>query len=148
MFEEVFEACDMNQDGHIDQGELRLVLERHWEGVTVTEERIQRMIAAVDDDNDGRINFGEFIAMMKARTLAQSLRDTMTEMFRAFDADNDGFITSDELRRVLERVGDSLTQEQTMLIIRRYDNNEDGMVSLEEFLAIVEEIRKNWRDDF
>lgn len=143
MFEEVFEACDMNQDGHIDQGELRLVLERHWEGVTVTEERIQRMIAAVDDDNDGRINFGEFIAMMKARTLAQSLRDTMTEMFRAFDADNDGFITSDELRRVLERVGDSLTQEQTMLIIRRYDNNEDGMVSLEEFLAIVEEIRKN-----
>ena len=143
MFEEVFEACDMNQDGHIDQGELRLVLERHWEGVTVTEERIQRMIAAVDDDNDGRINFGEFIAMMKARTLAQSLRDTMTEMFRAFDADNDGFITSDELRRVLERVGDSLTQEQTMLIIRRYDNNEDGMVSLEEFLAIVEEIRNN-----
>ena len=143
MFEEVFEACDMNQDGHIDQGELRQVLERHWEGVTVTEERIQRMIAAVDDDNDGRINFGEFIAMMKARTLAQSLRDTMTEMFRAFDADNDGFITSEELRRVLDRVGDSLTQEQTQLIIRRYDNNEDGMVSLEEFLAIVEEIRRS-----
>ena len=142
MFEEVFEACDMNQDGHIDQGELRLVLERYWEGVTVTEERIQRMIAAVDDDNDGRINFGEFIAMMKARTLTQSLRDTMTEMFQTFDVDNDGFITSEELRRVLDGVGDSITPEQTQLIIRRYDDNNDGRVSLEEFLTIVEEIRR------
>ena len=142
MFEEVFEACDMNQDGHIDQGELRLVLERYWEGVTVTEERIQRMIAAVDDDNDGRINFGEFMAMMKARTVHRDLQEKMTEMFRTFDVDNDGFITSEELRRVLDGVGDSITPEQTQLIIRRYDDNKDGRVSLEEFLTIVEEIRR------
>ena len=142
MFHDVFEACDMNQDGHIDQSELRVVLERHWEGVTITEERIQRMIQAVDDDKDGRINFGEFMAMMKARTLAQDLKEKMTEMFRTFDLDGDGVITSEELRAVLEGAGDNLSQEQIQLIIRRYDHNQDGVVSLEEFLAIVEEIRR------
>ena len=142
MFAEVFESCDMNQDGQIDQRELRVVLERHWQGVTVTEERILRMIDAVDDDKDGRINFGEFIKMMKARTVVKDLQEKMTEMFRTFDVDNDGVITCEELRRVLEGVGDTITQEQTQLIIQRYDDNNDGVVSLQEFLATVDEIRR------
>ena len=142
MFSDVFEACDTNQDGHIDQSELRVVLERHGEGVTITEERIQRMIQAVDVDKDGRINFGEFMAMMKARTVARDLKEKMTEMFRTIDVDGDGVITSEELRVVLERAGDTISQEQVQLIIKRYDDNQDGVVSLEEFLAIVEEIRR------
>ena len=142
MFYDVFAACDENQDGHIDQSELRVVLERHGEGVTITEERIQRMIQAVDVDQDGRINFGEFMAMMKARTVARDLKEKMTEMFRTIDVDGDGVITSEELRVVLQRAGNTISQEQVQLIIRRYDDNQDGVVSLEEFLAIVEEIRR------
>ena len=143
MFGDVFEACDMNQDGHIDQRELRVVLERHWQGVTVTEERILRMIDAVDDDKDGRINFGEFFKMMIARTVVKDLQEKMTEMFGTFDVDKDGVITSEEVRRVLHGVGDTITQEQTELIIQRYDDNNDGVVSLQEFLATaVEEIKR------
>ena len=143
MFGDVFDACDRNQDGHIDQSELRVVLEQHWQGVTVTEERILRMIDAVDDDKDGRINFGEFIKMMKARTVVKDLQEKMTEMFGTLDVDKDGVITSEEVRRVLQGVGDTITQEQTELIIQRYDDNKDGVVSLQEFLATaVDEIKR------
>ena len=143
MFGDVFEACDMNQDGHIDQRELRVVLERHWQGVTVTEERILRMIDAVDDDKDGRINFGEFFKMMIARTVVKDLQEKMTEMFGTLDVDKDGVITSEEVRRVLQGVGDTITQEQIELIIQRYDDNKDGVVSLQEFLATaVDEIKR------
>ena len=143
MFGDVFDACDMNQDGHIDQSELRVVLEKQWQGVTVTEERILRMINAVDDDKDGRINFGEFIKMMKARTVVKDLQEKMTEMFGTLDVDKDGVITSEEVRRVLQGVGDTVTQEQTQLIIQRYDDNKDGVVSLQEFLATaVDEIKR------
>ena len=120
-----------------------MVLERHWQGVTVTEERILRMIDAVDDDKDGRINFGEFFKMMIARTVVKDLQEKMTEMFGTFDVDKDGVITSEEVRRVLQGVGDTITQEQTELIIQRYDDNNDGVVSLQEFLATaVDEIKR------
>ena len=142
MFGQVFEACDENQDGHIDQRELRVVLEKYWAGVTITDERLKRMIQAVDDDNDGRISFGEFMAMMKARTASKDLREKVTEMFGTFDVDRDGVITSEEVRHVLEGLGNTITEEQTQLIIRRYDDNEDGVVSLQEFLTIVEEIKR------
>ena len=92
-------------------------------------------------DKNGTINFAEFLSMMKIkiRTIVD-LRKKISEMFQTFDVDGDGAITGEELKLVLERLGGNMTEEQTEVIIKRYDDNGDGVVSLDEFLTIVEEI--------
>ena len=139
LYKEVFVDCDRNQDGGIDSEELRHFLERQAGGVS--EERLQQMIREVDIDKNGTINFAEFLSMMKIkiRTIVD-LRKKISEMFQTFDVDGDGAITGEELKLVLERLGGNLTEEQTEVIIKRYDDNGDGVVSLDEFLTIVEEI--------
>ena len=55
---EAFSAFDKDSSGYIDANELRIVLEMM--GQKTTEEEIFRMIAEADNENTGRINYGQF----------------------------------------------------------------------------------------
>jgi len=61
------------------------------------------------------------------------------EAFDRFDKDGNGEITAEELRQIFTLVGEkdgdgkSLTLEQVKSIIRRFDDNDDGVLQYEEF---------------
>ena len=54
-----------------------------------------------------------------------------------FDADDDGKITLDDLRRVMESLGEQLNENQLIEIIKELDGNSDDAIDFEEFQAIV-----------
>lgn len=57
-----FEYFDKDKSGYITMEELEHALKKH----NITDERtIKEIIAEVDTDNDGRINYDEFVAMMR-----------------------------------------------------------------------------------
>jgi calmodulin len=55
--------------------------------------------------------------------------------FRSYDQDGDGYVTIDELRRLLAGQGEHLTQSELEEVIRDLDTDGDGRVSFEEFVA-------------
>ncbi|XP_010539630.1 PREDICTED: probable calcium-binding protein CML29 [Tarenaya hassleriana] len=69
-----------------------------------------------------------------------SLSDTMSqvlglmEAFRAFDSDNNGFITSQELGGILSSLGYKATEEDVRAMMSEGDKDRDGQLSLAEFL--------------
>jgi calmodulin len=65
--------------------------------------------------------------------MSQSVRELDTEQellnaFRVFDKDNSGTISSDELRNVLKKLGEDLTDEEVDEMIRLADVNGDGSI--------------------
>lgn len=58
----------------------------------------------------------------------------LVEAFRAFDSDNDGAITSQELGGILSSLGYKTTGQDVTDMMREGDGNKDGLLSLEEFL--------------
>ena len=50
------------------------------------------MIKQLDVDNDGTVNFHEFINMMARNMLDETSRDEYRQAFDIFDENNDGFI--------------------------------------------------------
>lgn len=61
----------------------------------------------------------------------------MAEAFAVFDLDKDGFITRSELRQVMNRLGENLTEDQLDAMIREADRDGDGKINEEEFRAMM-----------
>lgn len=58
----------------------------------------------------------------------------LVEAFRAFDADNDGQITAEELSGLMGSLGYNPTQQDIRAMMQKGDSNGDGMLSMAEFL--------------
>jgi ribosomal protein L12E/L44/L45/RPP1/RPP2 len=108
-FKEAFDHFDADGSGCIDAGELQTVLEEF--GQQVSQEELDAMIAEVDEDNNGEIDYDEFIQMMSvyADKAANSgeLSAPDAPMVKAKLADR----IADAKQEVLERVESILLNE-------------------------------------
>lgn len=56
------------------------------------------------------------------------------DAFNALDLNENGFITLDEFKDVLENYGIFATKNELVGLVKRYDKNMDGKVSYSEFM--------------
>lgn len=61
----------------------------------------------------------------------------LVETFRAFDADNDGRITTAELGGILSSLGHTVSEQDLNVMMQQGDSNRDGLLSIEEFLEMT-----------
>jgi centrin-3 len=67
-------------------------------------------------------------------------RDPAAEIakaFRLFDDASTGRISLKNLRRVARELGENMTDEELQAMIDEFDRDADGMISEEEFAAIM-----------
>jgi Ca2+-binding EF-hand superfamily protein len=72
------------------------------------------MIELVDANGDGVIDFEEFVTLMRLR-MGDSGEDAelkLKEVFDVFDADGSGGIDRDEMRALMKKLAQSLTEEE------------------------------------
>jgi len=68
----------------------------------------------------------------------------LKKAFYAFDADNSGSISFDEIREITRRrSGHAMSERGFRKILRRYDTDGDGEISWDEYLNMMIEQRKN-----
>ena len=58
-------------------------------------------------------------------------------MFKIFDKNGDGFISSDEMQKLIVTFGEDLTDAEVNELIKEADTSGDGRVTLEEFKAAM-----------
>ncbi|KAF6253413.1 caltractin [Scenedesmus sp. NREL 46B-D3] len=106
-------------------------------GFEPKKEEIKKMIADIDKDGSGTIDFEEFLQMMTAKMGERDSREEILKAFRLFDDDESGFITFKNLKRVAKELGENLTDEEIQEMIDEADRDGDGQVSEEEFFRIM-----------
>ena len=107
------------------------------------EEYCQHVFRTFDTDQNGFIDFDEFLVAMYV-TSAGSAEEKLTWAFRMYDVDGNGTIEPDEMGKVVEAIYGMLCQDATepttsakqkaMKIFRRMDGNQDGHLTEKEFL--------------
>eukprot|EP00179_Madagascaria_erythrocladioides_P003260 CAMPEP_0198310662 /NCGR_PEP_ID=MMETSP1450-20131203/2658_1 /TAXON_ID=753684 ORGANISM="Madagascaria erythrocladiodes, Strain CCMP3234" /NCGR_SAMPLE_ID=MMETSP1450 /ASSEMBLY_ACC=CAM_ASM_001115 /LENGTH=150 /DNA_ID=CAMNT_0044013505 /DNA_START=104 /DNA_END=556 /DNA_ORIENTATION=+ len=134
-FREAFALFDKNKDGSISAQELGVVMRSM--GQSPTDAELQQMIAEVDADGNGTIDFAEFVTLM-ARKMKNSDKDAeIREAFNVFDKNGDGKISADELRQIMAKLGENLSDEEVNQMIREADTNNDGVIDYEEFVRML-----------
>ncbi|HEY8482743.1 MAG TPA: EF-hand domain-containing protein [Spirillospora sp.] len=58
--------------------------------------------------------------------------------FELVDADGDGYITTDEVKKLMAALGEEITSTRAVEVVVAADANRDGKISLEEFAALME----------
>ena len=134
-FKEAFSLFDKDGSGTITTKELGSVMTSL--GQNPTEAELQDMINEVDVDGDGTIDFKEFLLMMVDRFKDANAEEDVKEAFRVFDRDGNGFISADELRYVMTNLGEKLSDEEVMEMIREADIDGDDQINYEEFVTMM-----------
>ena len=97
-------------------------------GQNPSESELQDMINEVDADNNGTIDFPEFLTMMARKMKDTDSEEEIREAFKVFDRDNNGFISAAELRHVMTSIGEKLTDDEVDEMIREADQDGDGRI--------------------
>jgi calmodulin len=91
-------------------------------GQSPTEAELQEMVAEVDADGSGAIDFHEFLVLLARKMCDAGANDEL----RVFDQDQNGFISRDELRHVLQNLGELLSDDELAEMLREADVEGDG----------------------
>ena len=99
------------------------------------EEEVDKIMAEVDTDKSGEIDYTEFvIATMNRQKLLS--KERLQGAFSAFDKDGSGSISADELKEMLGG-GQDYDPQVWNELIREVDQNGDGEIDLKEFMDMM-----------
>ncbi|KAI3702985.1 hypothetical protein L6452_28739 [Arctium lappa] len=130
--EAMFRNMDTDENKVISREELESSLTRL--GSNLGPDEVQLISEAADADGDGCIDYNEFItAMMNFQRLHK--KEHLVKAFQHFDKDKNGIISKEELKLALEEY--KLGKETIEDIVSEVDTNKDGVISFEEFCAMI-----------
>ncbi|KAK3581943.1 hypothetical protein CHS0354_007065 [Potamilus streckersoni] len=141
---QTFELFDKNKDGRISSEELGCVLRTL--GHSCSKQEIEDMIRNVDSNENGYVEFDEFLTMMRRakanilvdHDLSKDPKDAeKREAFRVFDMDGNGYIDKHELRYVMRRLGENLSDDDIKAMFKEADLNGDGLIDYDEFSTLM-----------
>jgi Ca2+-binding EF-hand superfamily protein len=88
--------------------------------------------------DDGRLNFDQFLVIITSKMNEKDAHDEIQKAFRLFDSDETGKISFQNLKRVANELGETLSDEELREMIEEADLNGDGEVDEKEFLRIMQ----------
>ncbi|KAL4194362.1 hypothetical protein AMTRI_Chr05g59000 [Amborella trichopoda] len=143
--------CEQDMVGEVSVDESCRALSRAGIGI-----RGDELKAIVGSE---RLNFEVFVKFCRSIVSTEKLRQEsvtdndeecdLKEAFNVFDIDRDGFISSEEVEKVLWRLGFALETwvvggeggEDWKMMIQKFDENLDGRLDFQEFKNMM--LRRN-----
>ena len=128
-FRQAFALFDKDGNGSISSDELGSVLQSL--GQTPTQEDLDKMIKEVDNDDNSTIEFSEFCTMMASKMRKVENEEEISEAFKVFDINSDGYITINELTQTMSVLDEDFTDEECETRIKLVGT--EGKVNFNQF---------------
>ena len=81
-----------------------------------------------------RSDFDQVISRVKA--LGSDKEESLRTAFIEMDVDGSGYLNEAELEAALAKAGIEVVKQEVITIVRKYDTNGDGRISIEEFFEV------------
>jgi len=130
-----YKLCENVCLGTIDAKELKVAMRAL--GFEPKKEEIRKMIAELDKDGSGMVDFPEFLEMMTTKMGERDSKEEILKAFRLFDDDETGKISFKNLKRVAKELGEKMSDEELQEMIDEADRDGDGEINQDEFLRIM-----------
>eukprot|EP00093_Oithona_nana_P005148 05148.XXX_161669_169684_1 [CDS] Oithona nana genome sequencing. len=126
------------KDGVVQSSTVESILDMM--GLRVQKEALDAIIAEVDEDGSGELEFEEF-CILAARFLIEEdeeqMRKELKEAFRFYDKEAEGYLTVETLSSILLELEPDLSDEQLKEIIDEVDEDGSGTIDYDEFMNMM-----------
>lgn len=135
MLKNAFRELDTDNSGTLSMTEIKSAMME----MKIPQAELELIFKNVDFNQDGEINYSEFLAVTVDRRKALQ-HANLIFAFHHFDSDNSGFITSENLRECFRREGKHLSDEEIKIMMNEVKHAQDDKISLQEFESCMREI--------
>jgi len=141
----VFQLFDKDGTGSVEEEELSSMLMT----LGMAEEAAstaRAIMAEIDVDGGGSITFDEFVewmALQDAEREETSEEEVYKSIFSIIDRDGSGEVTASELQETLTALGEGLTHDDVLAIVREADADGNGTIDAREFAEMLSKHSKH-----
>ncbi|XVE56715.1 hypothetical protein DITRI_Ditri04bG0032900 [Diplodiscus trichospermus] len=134
---DIFARFDMDSDGSLTILELAALLRSL--GLKPSGDQIHVLLANMDSNGNGTVEFQELASAILPDMNEEILinQEQLTQVFRLFDRDGNGYITAAELAGCMAKMGHPLTYRELTEMIKEADTDGDGVISFNEFSSVT-----------
>ncbi|KAI0985657.1 hypothetical protein GJ496_007941 [Pomphorhynchus laevis] len=136
-YRDVFRIFDKDDDGVITIAEMMSLLRSL--GQSPRESEVKELFYGSDSQRAFTIDFPEFIYFISKHLEKTDFTREIREAFNAFDVDNDGLLSIDDLQTTVNDNPDhiDLKTSDIDLLIKNTNPSEDGKVNFENFRNVI-----------
>jgi len=139
----VFESFDTDGSGQMDTSEVFECVATM--GFMAQKDAVLEAIDEVDKDGTGEIDFDEFFALLthlrKTEGFSKADREEFDRIFKSFDVDGSGEISTLELSAVLRWLGYPTSLEVLQKLIAEVDVDGSGEIDFDEMCKLIRKYR-------
>ncbi|KAF7266303.1 hypothetical protein GWI33_020331 [Rhynchophorus ferrugineus] len=130
---EMWKAADKNKDGVLDSQEWIAFSnpEEHPDMIPII---LQQTLRNRDNDNDGSINFQEFVGDRGSDLDKEALHAEKVKFDEEYDKDKDGKLTGNEILSWMIPSDDEIADEEVIHLFAHSDDDHDDLLSFQEIL--------------
>lgn len=107
----------------------------------LTEEELNLLFRNLDFNDDGEINYTEFLAATVDRKQALNCAN-LKFAFHHFDSDNSGYLTHASLAECFRREGKHFTDDEIKKMLEQVNPKKEGKISFDEFCDFMNQMIK------
>ena len=129
---------DLDKGGTISQDELGQLMTTL--GLKPTQEELNAMVAEIDADGSGEIDFDEFVTVMSRKVNTSYTPKQVKAAFKVFakQTDPNGMISMATLEQALTTYGtEKLSLSDAQELLSQIEPDENGMVNYLEFVDMM-----------
>lgn len=135
-----FDGFDKSGDGQISTEELERLM--YAMGNPLTDEKLERMLAELDTNQDGSVSKNEFLSWYENRVLGHhdsvSLEERAHALFHLFDKNGNGKISVGEFKVMLDAFALGFTVDEVGELVHELDEDGNLMIGEKEFHELLE----------
>merc|ERR1712232_1396837 len=131
---ETFDLFDVDGTQRINPRDLRGALQ----ALNLRRNQVVlNMLSDLDRHAARPLDFNGFLDLMSAKMGERDTREDIAKVFRLFDDDRTGTISTRNLQRIARELGEPLAPEDLEEMIRRADTEGNGEVTQEDFYVLM-----------
>mgnify|MGYP006099656399 CR=1 FL=1 len=136
-FREIFDLVDKDKGGSISSTELTELMSTL--GINASQEEIRAMVAEIDTDGNGDIDFDEFVAVMSRKVNADYSSKDVKRAFRTFALGQpNGYVSLESVKEALMQHGTvKLNDEQVEELLAQLESDSNGLFNYNEYVNMM-----------
>ncbi|XP_063701001.1 troponin C, isoallergen Bla g 6.0201-like [Culicoides brevitarsis] len=139
MLKSIFESFDSTNTGNCPLEIIPAILSTL--GVKTEKEELDVIIAEIDADGSGLIDFEEFLELARRYIEPEPdytrLSAELKEVFMIFDKQNKGYLEIDEFKSIIKEIEPDLPEDELDNFVKEVDADGSGKIEFEEFLEVM-----------